>query len=254
MSEESAHSQEIVTPIKVAVHQPQFLPWAGFLHKLVSCDLFILFAGVKFDKSSCQHRVTVNNGQWLTLPVVAHSRSLPIKDVRLSNTAALLKIARTIRQTIATRRAPYADRLGPVITLLETWSDPNLLDLLVALQNAVCCALEVSREVVVDLDTRTPESGVFDGKVARLQACLADHTKGNGHIYLSGAGSRAYMNSRSLTRPIGETWFQRVLPGTSGDSCLQSIAHDENPLETIKACAVWETAFSKEVFWNGVSV
>ena len=28
--------------MKVAIHQPEYLPWLGFFHKMVNCDKYVI--------------------------------------------------------------------------------------------------------------------------------------------------------------------------------------------------------------------
>ena len=56
----------------VAIHQPQYLPWLGYLDKLDRCDVFCLLDTVQYKKNEFQNRnriKTADGWQWLTVPV-----------------------------------------------------------------------------------------------------------------------------------------------------------------------------------------
>ena len=56
----------------ICIHQPDFLPWLGFLHRLTQSDVFVLLDNVQFLKRGWHHRdkiKTVHGVQWLTVPV-----------------------------------------------------------------------------------------------------------------------------------------------------------------------------------------
>lgn len=58
---------------RVAIHQPEYFPWPGFLDKVRSADVFVLLDNVQFDRASLQHRTKVagaNGVHWLTIPFV----------------------------------------------------------------------------------------------------------------------------------------------------------------------------------------
>ena len=58
--------------MKVAVHQPQYLPWLPYFLKIENADLFIFLDTVAFQKNGIQNRnkiKTAQGGQWLTVPV-----------------------------------------------------------------------------------------------------------------------------------------------------------------------------------------
>ena len=57
-----------------AAHQPNYMPWLGYFHKIFRADVFIFLDDVQYSKNSYINRVGVrsraNNG-WLTIPVTA---------------------------------------------------------------------------------------------------------------------------------------------------------------------------------------
>jgi hypothetical protein len=56
----------------VCNHQPQFLPYLGFFHKLARSDLYVVLDDVQFLERGHQHRnlIKMQTGtQWLTVPV-----------------------------------------------------------------------------------------------------------------------------------------------------------------------------------------
>ena len=56
----------------VAIHQPQFLPWLGYFHKMMMADAFCLLDNVQFKKNEWQNRNRIKTAagwQWLTVPV-----------------------------------------------------------------------------------------------------------------------------------------------------------------------------------------
>jgi len=59
--------------VKVTIHQPQFLPWLGYLDKIARADLFVVLDQVQFTKHEWQNRNrirTPHEWQWLTVPVL----------------------------------------------------------------------------------------------------------------------------------------------------------------------------------------
>ena len=56
----------------IAIHQPQYMPWSGYFHKMASVDRFIMLDNVQFKKNEWQHRNRIrgpNGPQWLTVPI-----------------------------------------------------------------------------------------------------------------------------------------------------------------------------------------
>jgi hypothetical protein len=57
--------------MKIAIHQPQYMAWVGYFHKMASADLFVLLDDVQFKKNEWQHRNRIRNKdgwQWLSVP------------------------------------------------------------------------------------------------------------------------------------------------------------------------------------------
>lgn len=76
----------------VAVHQPNYLPYLGYFHKMAHCDVFVLLDDVQFARRSYTQRVkikTPNGDRWLTIPVLTKDkRDQRINEVEIDNTQA----------------------------------------------------------------------------------------------------------------------------------------------------------------------
>ena len=67
----------------VAIHQPHYLPWLGYLEKMAQADLFVVLDHVQFERGNFQNRTQVRvNGaaHWLTVPVVQRSQKERIDE------------------------------------------------------------------------------------------------------------------------------------------------------------------------------
>jgi hypothetical protein len=72
----------------VAIHQPHYLPWLGYLHRMAQVDLFILLDHVQFERRNRQNRSQIRmegEARWLSVPVVQHSQKERIVDKRVDN-------------------------------------------------------------------------------------------------------------------------------------------------------------------------
>lgn len=61
--------------MRVAIHQPNFIPWFPYFYKMAAVDLFILLKTVQFEKNGYQNRFNYR-GKWITKPV--HRGMVPI--------------------------------------------------------------------------------------------------------------------------------------------------------------------------------
>ena len=170
----------------VAIHQPQYLPYLGFFHKLNRCDVFIALDDVQFQKGGLQNRNKIkhqNGWQWITVPV-AHSSDQLINEVQINTRLAW---GRKHWQAIVTNYTPashfdtYSDGLQEI---LEQDSS-DLCSLNMALTAWVMQCLGLEQSVVLSSDLNV--AGTATERLVNLcQAVEAD-------TYLSGPGGRQYM-------------------------------------------------------------
>lgn len=72
---------------KVAIHQPQYLPWPGYFNKILQCDIFVFLDDVQYKKNEWQNRNKIKsaNGElWLTVPV-HYKFGQKINEVEIDN-------------------------------------------------------------------------------------------------------------------------------------------------------------------------
>ena len=72
----------------VAIHQPHYLPWLGYLHRMAQVDLFIVLDHVQFERRNHQNRSQIRlDGQarWLSVPVAQRSQNERIIDKLVDN-------------------------------------------------------------------------------------------------------------------------------------------------------------------------
>jgi hypothetical protein len=72
----------------IAIHQPHFLPWLGYLHRMAQVDAFVLLDHVQFERRNYQNRTMIRmNGEarWITVPVLQHSQKERILDKQVDN-------------------------------------------------------------------------------------------------------------------------------------------------------------------------
>jgi hypothetical protein len=73
----------------VSIHQPAYLPWLGYLDKIIRCDIFIYLDTVQLEKNSYSYRNKIKTPQgstWLSIPLKmkGHTNNL-IKDIVIDN-------------------------------------------------------------------------------------------------------------------------------------------------------------------------
>src|SRR5207302_8556374 len=105
--------------MRIAIHQPQYLPWLGYLDKLDRMDVFVLLDTVQFKKNEWQNRNrirTAQGWQYLTVPVL-HEFPQRLDQVRINDQSDWRRKHQTASETHY-RTAPHYDRYAPAVRAL----------------------------------------------------------------------------------------------------------------------------------------
>jgi hypothetical protein len=74
----------------LSVHQPQYLPWIGYLDKVKKSDAFVFLDNVQYKKREFQNRNKIRTKEgwiWLTVPVITKDRYFQkIAEVEIDRT------------------------------------------------------------------------------------------------------------------------------------------------------------------------
>lgn len=172
----------------VAIHQPQYMPWLGYLDKIDRADAFVFLDTVQFKKNEFQNRNRIKGAggqQWLTVPVIQR-HGQRINEVAINNTERWQKKHIMALNSCYGKAPFFSEYFGAFEKLLSgSWSGLSPLNietvkLIVAglnLDTIFYMASEMG-ELPEDRDRRLVEI------VRRL----------GGDTYLAGAGGREYMD------------------------------------------------------------
>jgi len=73
----------------LSAHQPAYLPWLGYLHKIAISDIFVILDDVQFEKNSFTNRnkiKTPNGSVWLSVPMQMNNHtSKTIREMEIIN-------------------------------------------------------------------------------------------------------------------------------------------------------------------------
>ena len=74
--------------MRVAIHQPHYWPWLGYLHKMKEADIFVYLDKAAYEKNGFQNRnrfLIDGKEHWLTVPVLTKGKmGQPIRDVEVN--------------------------------------------------------------------------------------------------------------------------------------------------------------------------
>ncbi|MDJ0734630.1 MAG: WbqC family protein [Nostocaceae cyanobacterium] len=171
------------------IHQPQYLPYLGFFHKLQQGDIYVVMDSVQFQRRGIQHRnkiKTSQGAQWLTVPLFHQTRD----EERINEMCINSEFPwfRKHWNALVTNysRAPYFQEYAPGIKAILTREWNNLCELDMALIQWVMDILGINKPIVY-LSTLGIEGNKSELLINTCKAVVANS-------YLSGSGGIRYMD------------------------------------------------------------
>jgi hypothetical protein len=199
--------------MKVAIHQPHFLPWLGYLDRMKKADLFIVLDHVQFERRNYQNRTQIrveDEARWLTVPVVQLSQKERLIDKKVDNPPEPAprwwgpNAFQTLRY--AYRKSPFFERYAPRLREILERRWERLVDLDAA-------TLDFMREC---FDIRTPvvKSSELRAEGHRSELLLNLCREVGGKTFLGGlGGSRSYLDLEAFNAAgVGVEWQQFIHP------------------------------------------
>lgn len=172
--------------MKLAVHQPNYLPWPGYFMKMAQCDIFVILDTVQFPRGcSVANRnliKTPHGPQMLTVPVKRKGLSLQGYDDVLVLPGWKKKHLKALKLNY--RKAPYFAEIFPLLSRLP--DTEYLLHINYAFIKLVYDLIKLETQLVCL--SSLPQFA--DLRKNELIAALCRHFSADS--YLSGSGGAAY--------------------------------------------------------------
>jgi hypothetical protein len=183
----------------VSVHQPNYLPWLGYFHKIAHSDIFVFLDTVQYPRGSSvanRNRIKTAHGvQYLTVPVsVPKGRRGKASYLEVSSAGGHWVNTHVKTLQMAYGRAPYFERyIEDVVAILER-AEP-FVEMNVALIHFFLSQLSISTPVY-----RLSRLDIDPGRKSHLILDICQHFEAG--VYLSGQGARKY-NDEALYNANG---------------------------------------------------
>ena len=180
---------------RVVIHQPDFVPYLGFFHRLVDADVLILLDDVQFQKGGWNHRdriKTRTGPRWLTLPIDRGPLAREIRDVCLQKGHPDWYANNLNLLVESYQAAPFFESVLAEVQTIYRGDAVRMTELNYALLGYLMRQLDVAPEVVW-----ASELGVGGRGIERLVR-LVEHVGGS--HYLSGTGALDYLETEPFRR------------------------------------------------------
>lgn len=188
----------------VVIHQPDFLPYLGFFHRLLHADMFVILDDAQYVNGTSQSwmnrdKLKTSQGEkWLTVSVKKAPRETPINQIELSQSDWRESNLNLIRHNY--RQAPYFSEIYPHLESLYAY-DGNLL---------FEFNLNSIRMLMGLLDIEIPQvlASTLNATGKKNELLVDILRKVGATQYLSGVGARAYFEPELYERAGIEVVWQ----------------------------------------------
>jgi hypothetical protein len=187
----------------VSIHQPAYLPWLGYFHKIALSDVFVFLDTTQFEKNSFVNRNRIKTPQgplWLTVPVSLQGHlTNEIGHTAIAGQHWRDKHWRTLELNY--RKAPFWLRYAP--ELEKTYRAGY------ATIDQLCFDQLLLFNRWLGLGTRIVRSSELPPTGSRKQHLVLDLCKSvRASLYVSGALGRGYLEQKAFSREGIALYFQ----------------------------------------------
>jgi len=178
----------------MVAHQPNFIPYLPFIHKVARADVFVVLDQVQYPKNNFVNRVKIRTSkgeEWLTVPVRRDKTDKRILAVKLpENHRWRTKMFKTLAQNYG--RSPFWSHYLDIIRELVYQETDELVEYNMNWLTWILKELDINTKIVIQSQ--------LGQVVARKSVLLAQLTKEVGcDTYLSGLGGTGYLKEELFT-------------------------------------------------------
>jgi len=170
----------------VSIHQPQYMPYIGYIYKILKSDVFVFLDDAQYKKNEWQNRNRIkgpNGLVWLTVPV-SFNFGDRINEVKIVEDGWQKKHLNSIKSAYS--KSNYFKDFFPYIENLLSKKYENLSVLNIKCVEMILDYLGIKKEIVISSTLKINKT-----KTERLVEIVK---RLNGDTYLSGDGGHSYLD------------------------------------------------------------
>jgi len=222
----------------ISIHQPNYIPWIGYFHKIAHSDRFVIFDDIQFPRGKdfiFRNKIKTENGsKWLSIPIKNKSKLVNINDVEINNDVEWSKKHINSIYSNYHKTEFFEDYFEKIECILnKKWK--LLIDLNWEINTKILELLQINTKIVRSSNMNVKEIGTM--KILKIIQKL------EGDTYLTGwgPGSRRYIEGneknfseaginiklQKITIPEYKQYFTGFIPNLSILDMLFNIELDE---------------------------
>ena len=179
----------------ISIHQPNYIPWIGYFHKIAHSDVFVVFDDIQFPRGKdfiFRNKIKTENGaKWLSIPIKNRSEFVSIKNAEVNNDIEWNKKHINSIYSNYHKTEFFENYFKKIESIIDKkWK--LLIDLNLEINKTILDLLKINTKIVRSSDLNIKESGTM--KVLKIIQ------KFNGDVYLTGwgPGSRRYIEGKEM--------------------------------------------------------
>jgi len=188
----------------VTIHQPEHLPWLGFLDKIAKADLFVVLDTVQYRKNYFQNRNkirTVQGFSWITVAVKKTSLQTKICDIEIFQSRKLVtKYLGQIEETY--KYSSHFDNYFNTLKDILTFGYDKLSDLNCSLLAFLLKSYGIQTRIIKASEMNLP-SDIGGSNLIHKICKIAD-----AQTYLSGISGKDYLDFQDFLDSKIDVVFQ----------------------------------------------
>lgn len=233
--------------MKVAIHQPNYFPWIGYLDKMIKCDKFILLDDVQLSDNDYMHRnrfIDINgNIKYMTIPFEKKDYlKLKFKDIKINQDIGWQKRNLAFLEGNYKKAYGYNEVINILVPLFQRKYEfliDAVLDSIELLRSVLDIKTSIVYQSEVDYNRDFRKSGLV---LDLCRKCGAD-------IYFSGTGAVEYMNIEDFAKSCISIEFQQVYKFEYPQINSKEFIFGVSVLDMLFNCGIEK---SKQLLWNNM--
>jgi len=174
----------------VSIHQPNYLPWLGYFHKIANSDIFVIFDDVQLPRGKdfvVRNLIKTEGGpRWLRVPVKDKNKMLSINQIKINNELDWSKKhLNSLKSNY--QKAPFFTTYYEGIEEILSKKIEFLLELNLELIKFFMKILKINTKIIYSSELNVDSSGTE--KILKI----VQASKGDRYLTGEGKGSQRYI-------------------------------------------------------------
>ncbi len=185
----------------VAIHQPNYLPWIGFYHKMLSSDIFVILDDVVCSNKAERRNLIKGSTGIINLSVPLLNKKALIKDVEVNNQINW-KQQHFVSLQSCYARTDYWKTYSPLFYEIYQKVDPKLVDLNLMFTHLFRNYLDIQTPILNSSEL-SGISGAKNTKIINICKALG------AEVFLSGTGAKSYIDEEAFRKNNLKVVYQK---------------------------------------------